>query len=319
MNPGNFYKLSTREDPWHLHKGLGIVCFLHFVYRYARLGSTGSMELQNPVGIAAILLHGVLSVSSLIFHIPKDRNPVAPMIYPEFRLHSIVFALRSVACCLTYAMELPDEVRIALCFLTMVAADVVTARHRNETSGRTISNMPFDPSLRGTEAITHMYSRLQIGATLFMLGGMDGAFSPLLSIQLAAFFMTLVRKGILTSTGWHVGYTATLWINVLLYLRAFSTPFLVIQLGLYNLYTMGLFPLRTNKYFNWAFLFSLYSLYRAFCPEFTFGAYDISVRYGSIVAALGSFAYKLRGLRIDRAKDASASLSQLDTDDDASL
>ena len=178
MRVENLYKLSTREDPWHLHKSLGLVCLLHFAYRYTLLYTTGSMELNSSLGVTGILLHGVLSLSSLIFHIPKERNPVAPMIYPEFRLHSIVFALRSVLCCVTYSLGLPDEVRIALCFLTMMAADTVTARLRTETNGKTISNMPFDPSLQGTEAILHMYSRLQIGATLFMLGGIDGAFPP---------------------------------------------------------------------------------------------------------------------------------------------
>ena len=310
MNTENLYKLSTREDPSHLHKGLGAICFLHFAYRYALLWSTGSMNLETPFGIAGILLHGALSVSSLIFHIPKDRNPVAPMIYPEFRLHSIVFALRSVLCCLTYAIGLPDETRIGLCFLTMLAADAVTARFRTETSGKTISNMPFDPSLQGAEALASMYSRLQIGATLFMLGGIDGAFSPLLAIQLAAFFMTLVRKGILTSTGWHGGYTTTLWINVLLYLRSFSAPFVVTQLALYNVYTTALFPLRASKYINWVFLFGLYVLSRDFVREVSFGNYDTEVRYAIVGASLLSFAYKLRGLRIvsvtqeDRAKAA---------------
>jgi len=308
MNPGNLYKLSTREDPWHLHKGLGAVCFFHFVVRYTLLASTGSMQLDTPLGIVGILLHGVLSLSSLRFHIPKDRNPVAPMIYPEFRLHSIVFTLRSVFCCLSYAAGLSEEVRIGLCFLTMIAADVVTARFRTETSGKTITNMPFDPSLQGTEALAHMYSRLQIGATLFMLGGIDGAFSPLLAIQLAAFFMTLVRKGILTSTGWHVGYSSTLWINVLLYVRAFSAPFLVMQLALYNVYTMVLFPLRTSKYINWMLLFGIYALSRDFAQKITFGPYDTCIRYAIVGASFLSFAYKLRGLRFvpvaqeDRAK-----------------
>ena len=303
MNPGNLYKLSTREDPWHLHKSLGLFCFLHFAYRYTLLASTGSMQLQTPFGLAAILLHGVLSLSSLIFHIPKDRNPVAPMIYPEFRLHSIVFTLRSVLCCLTYALGLPEEVRIGLCFLTMIAADAVTARFRSETNGKTISNMPFDSSLQGTEALAHMYSRLQIGATLFMLGGIDGAFAPLLAIQLAAFFMTLVRKGILTSTAWHVGYTMTLWINVLLYIRSFSAPFLVIHLALYNVYTMVLFPLRTSKYINWMLLFGVYALTSDSMREFSFGQYEDTARYTIVSASILSFAYKLRGLRIaDRAK-----------------
>ena len=147
MGLENIYKLVTREDGFHIHKTLGIMCLCNFIYRYSMLWMYGTMDLNNPLGFASVLLHGLLSTSSLIFHIPEDRNPMSPMIYPEFRLHSIVFALRSVLCSICHYYSLP--IQPLICMGTMVAADTVTkyANHQNQ-NGRTISNMPFD-SLAG--------------------------------------------------------------------------------------------------------------------------------------------------------------------------
>ena len=93
-------KLFTKEDPVHIHKTLGIVSLLHFFYRFYLLFYHGSMFLNSHLDVGMVSLHGCLSVSSLAFHIPKKRHSTLPMIYPEFRLHSILFGLRSVVCCI---------------------------------------------------------------------------------------------------------------------------------------------------------------------------------------------------------------------------
>jgi hypothetical protein len=48
------------------------------------------MRLNNSFSLFLIAVHGVLSISSLIFRLSMVRNPSKPMIYPEFRLHSIL-------------------------------------------------------------------------------------------------------------------------------------------------------------------------------------------------------------------------------------
>jgi hypothetical protein len=45
--------------------------------------------------LVVTILHAGLSWSSLLFHIPAKRNKSNPMIWPEFRWHSICFACRS--------------------------------------------------------------------------------------------------------------------------------------------------------------------------------------------------------------------------------
>ena len=49
---------------------------------------------------AGVTLHGLLSWSSIVLPLPTKRNWASPMIWPEFRFHSITFATRHVIVCL---------------------------------------------------------------------------------------------------------------------------------------------------------------------------------------------------------------------------
>jgi cytochrome b involved in lipid metabolism len=99
-------KLFTSEDPYAIHKVLGVYCLLHFVFRHAQmlfgdpaagLGSSRSSFLSGRIALWCLIPHALLSMSSLIFHtVPRDRVVGKPMIWQEFRVHNIVFGLRSV-------------------------------------------------------------------------------------------------------------------------------------------------------------------------------------------------------------------------------
>ena len=93
--------LFTHEDTFNMHKMLGVPCLVHFLFRtlsvpfrpFADMGFVAS-----KLTAIFIVWHLLLSVSSLIFKIPKMRIKEGSRIWPEFRLHSIVFACRSLAC-----------------------------------------------------------------------------------------------------------------------------------------------------------------------------------------------------------------------------
>ena len=86
--------LFTREDVFNFHKTLGMSCLLSYAYRFAQLGDA-DMGFGPTVGtLGSIALHMTLSVSSLIFKIPRKRSVSLYRIWPEYRLHSIVFAWR---------------------------------------------------------------------------------------------------------------------------------------------------------------------------------------------------------------------------------
>ena len=78
-------RLFTREDPIHLHKTLGILCVLSFLYRYCVvLPVTGTLGFEgNLLDWATMFLHIGLSTSSLIFHVIRRRKINRPMIIWE--------------------------------------------------------------------------------------------------------------------------------------------------------------------------------------------------------------------------------------------
>ena len=252
----NLYKLITNEDSKLIHKSLGIICLINFIYQYYHLFSYGYMHLENnPKAPLIFTIHGILSLSSFIFHVPRNRHKGLPMIYQEFRLHSILFALRSVICGLCFYYKLDMAYNIFVINLTMILADLVTNKFKAET--KTMRGMPFNKDISEEEkkSVTLMHSNQQFGATMFMLSNIDGAFSPLLAIQIAAFLMTLVRKGIITALDWHRVYSISLWLNIFVYwsFDNYNSPLYII-FGLY-IFSYARINYRYNKYLVWNIIF----------------------------------------------------------------
>ena len=262
INFENIYKLFTKEDSMNLHKILGSIVLMNFIYRYSHFFYKGNMNFTSIIDVFILFLHGILSISSLVFHISNTRNPQQPMIYPEYRMHSIVFTLRSVACCLVFFYNYHFIYTIIICASTILSADLITIYYNySGKNGKTMRNMPFDNSISFKEQnkITFMQSCSQIGATLYMFGNIDSAFSPLFAIQLAAFLMTMVRKGIIDSYMWHFIYSLSLWINYIL-ITSFTPGYFVLLQILFNFHCFVIFHYRIHKYIAWTihFLFIYY-------------------------------------------------------------
>lgn len=258
----NIHKLSTREDAYNIHKTLGIACFLNFVYRYTHFFIYGNMGLENDAW--TLVMHGALSCSSLLFHISATRNKIKPIIYPELRMHSILFAMRSVVVCFLYYYHFHYTYIIGTCYAVLFLSDIITKLYNKENkNGSTIRNIQFgeNVTLDQRKRITNMYSVMQIGATLFMLGNIDSAFSPIMPIQISAFLMTLVKKGIITTNMLQYIYSLTLFLNY----------FLINTLPLENILLFGIimkihehivFKYRINKYIAWFSHFTMFIVYR---------------------------------------------------------
>ena len=260
----NFRKLLTKEDPMHLHKTIGILALVNYFYRFYLLFFYGTMRLHTPLALGMTAVHGALSVSSLVFHIPQKRHATLPMIYPEFRLHSIVFGLRSVLCCFIehycpayYKLHC----KMGVCFVTMAVADWVTKRHA-APGDTTMRAMPFAASIPDNDRtkITRFHSNQQTTATLFMLWNMESAFSPLFAIQLAALLMTLVRKGIISPNTWHLVYSMSLMVNIFT-INTFTVSQLLLTLLGTWLFRVWRMQLRLNKYAGWSLAFANIALF----------------------------------------------------------
>lgn len=267
-------KLITQEDKFHIHKILGTLVLSHFLVRtillivgtatYQIVGSPTiflwNIQL-NPAWllISMALVHGLLSLSSLNFHVPKKSNQSKPMIHSLFRAHSICFALRAVACMLIYVLlqEHPVIRTLALSiivFTALVGADLITIfLTDNDDRYNTTASMPywFGCSLRRQRIHKFFYAYAQFLATyVCLLGGYAGAFFTLPAIQGAALLMTLVRKNIISNYTYHSIYTVLLFFPIPFIFLVFEPSALAFGLA----FTLVLFIFRTlgvNKYVLW--------------------------------------------------------------------
>jgi hypothetical protein len=258
----NLYKLSTKEDPMHIHKFLGFFSLLHFTYRYYLLFVYGSMFIQNQFDLGIIAMHGCLSLSSIMFRIPQKRHANLPLIYPEFRLHSIAFGLRSIICCFVdfYGGTYKLYYKICVCFGTMLVADLIT-KYNAEPEDTTMRAMPYSEhiSKKDINNITTFHSNQQATATIFMICNMDSAFSPLFAIQFAAFLMTMVRKSIIGPNNWHLLYSLSLMINVFVCYTFNLSQLLNVFIGIHCFRLLRM-KLRMNKYLGWMLTFGIFSI-----------------------------------------------------------
>jgi hypothetical protein len=265
-NLRNIPKLFGREDTFHCHKTLGLLTTLHFLYRAALAYQSPTLDMRftprDPVMLAGIVFHAALSGTSLIFHLPSNRVRGAPMIWPEFRLHSILFAYRSLLVLFVY-WWLPSIqwIRPFAAMNTLVIADLITNHYKKQghlnPDQTTMRSMPF-PANTPSAVISGMnffYSTSQVFATINILyGSPEAIFITLFPIQFAAFWMTLVRKGILTAGQWHTYYALSLLSNYMYgYMRADDTYLIPTY---YNrtfalLFIIGRFYYRIDKYFLW--------------------------------------------------------------------
>jgi len=239
----------------HLHKTLGLVSVLHFALQFGRFFKFGTMYFDDRTWLF-LVFHFLLSWSSLIFHLPAIRSVHAPMIWPEFRAHSILFATRSlVAMALTMHEVSSPWTRFANVLTTMALADLATMYYTVNVT--TMRDMPFPDWVSQTtrDRVNLYYSVSQVLATGILLfsPSMERALFILFPIQIAAFLMTLVRKQIISPLSWHVLYAVSLGLNYLHSLLALDNLPIGFYLGCL-LFCVMRFRYRWNKYFLWTLI-----------------------------------------------------------------
>lgn len=220
------FKLFTHEDRFNVHKSLGLFCLANFAYRFGLLMLTSDLTagLATWTGLLSLVPHALLSGSSLVFRtVPRERVVGQPMIWKEFRAHSIVFGIRSVLCSAAASLSIllgPTYRTLAVVLSglvvvgSLVASDKVTERLRPSPTGSTTATMPYwkgcPPSLE--RIFKQYYALSQFGATMgcLMVSSPAWPFAVLFPIQGAALLMTLVRKGFLTPKGYHTIYATML-------------------------------------------------------------------------------------------------------------
>lgn len=193
-------QLITKDDPLHVHKTLGILCLLSYVWRFAQFGEEEDMAFGShpEYTVPTLLLHLMLNLSSFEFNLPPKRIASGYRIWPEYRIHSLAFLCRSLASMAVtwYEAEynLPTDYRwnLAIVLLSMAAADYGSYLSGKNKSG-SIRELDVSPATK------FFFSLQQFGATANSLYGMRRYslhFIFCMIIQCNAFLMTLRRKNL---------------------------------------------------------------------------------------------------------------------------
>jgi len=218
-------KLFTNEDHAQLHKTLGLLSVVSFLYRYFYVyPTTGTLGFDGRfIDHLTMAIHMALSSSSLIFHVLSYRLIKRPMIiWEEYRLHAIVFSLRCLSVYLfgffnPFAGSVLERVALPLLVLSHhVLADKITEWY-GAKDGSTTVRVKNNQGLIITYILRFyafyqfaaLASHLQPHARLSDLG-----FNTLIAIQSSAFLMTLYRKGVITEETHGLWYTACLFISM---------------------------------------------------------------------------------------------------------
>ena len=194
-------QLFTHEDPWHFHKTLGICCLISFAWRLSMIGpSDMGFQKYTTLTLPTLLLHLSLTLSSFVFKIPSKRIKSGDRIWPEYRLHALVFLSRSLICCCVFYFEqlhhLPPnyDINCVIVILTILAADI-SSRIVTHRSG-SIRDLDTHP------AVKYYFSWMQFVATSLHLYGarrFSLFFYTAFVVQVNPFLMTLRRKNLLST------------------------------------------------------------------------------------------------------------------------
>jgi hypothetical protein len=154
--------------------------------------------------------------------------------------------------------------RVPIVILTLLVADYVTYYYKKKDGdlGTTMRGNPYPDFVPEFYRKFHnlFYSLSQILATLNILSStdMDRVFLLLIPIQTAPFCMTLVKKGIIDQSGWHIYYTVALFLNYTYYSQGSlitSNAYWI----MFCLFAIFRFRFNINKYILWGMI-SLYTL-----------------------------------------------------------
>lgn len=251
-------KLFTHEDPFYFHKVFGFLAVCSFAYRYFYVFPTRlslGFEDRSFFNFFTLFVHSMLSVSSLIFHVLERRmlrNPL--IIYEEYRLHAIIFTIRSVAISLI-GMYLPiTDLKISqliiLCIMLAVhlAVDWITLKFG--TKGVTAVRNAKEKTHRFVRYFFSFYQFVALAAHLIYDEKMyDLGFNALIAIQSSAFLMTLKRKNIIRWYSHLFWYGLALVLSMVVFYQVKGVMFFVIVGAFFGLRVA--FDL--NKYILWAF------------------------------------------------------------------
>jgi cytochrome b561 len=283
-------RLITAEDAFHIHKTLGLLVVLSTIFRLVLLlqgtvsswragsaGDDGDMGFRShpQYTVPTVLVHLSLNLTAFRFALPVRRITTGYRIWPEYRLHSLVFLFRSLVAILLFwseqqqqpglpggepAWRWPPITHLFLVLLTMALADLASAS--------VVEKSGFARNLDALVITRYFFSLAQLGATAYVLLGYYtyGSsrsvlhFVMIMIIQFNAFFMTLQRKNLVKRIVLVRCYLVMLIVGIL---TARPPPHVKTIAHLAALIRLGprypaLRLVQENKYVMWTMLYLLH-------------------------------------------------------------
>ena len=198
-------KLVTKEDPFHVHKTLGLACLFIYAVRFYHYYSDGResdcfFATHPQYTLPTFILHVLLNLTSLIFDIPQKRISSGYRIWPEYRWHSLIFLCYTLLVMTCFWVEDHYEfprlhfVNYVITMLVMAAADLASwsVGHTNQSNSIRQLEAPASVKIFFSWAqfiakATLMYTPSRRYSTFYFFA---------LIIQVNAFMMTLRRKNV---------------------------------------------------------------------------------------------------------------------------
>ena len=264
-------KLLTREDRFFFHKIFGLLILVHILMRSLVLVFESSdtlfgnsyfgltMETMFPVWLMLFfaICHGLLSLSSLIFHVPQHANQNKPMIHSMFRAHSICFAMRAVLIMMIDLMIADPQIRqFLICLIVLscfFSSDIISERlTASDDRYKTTDSMPYWPDCSPFRQNIHKLSYAfaqYVASVICVFGTYESVFFTLPAIQGAAFLMTLTRKNLISPYAYHQIYTILLFYAVPFFL--IIAPIKILLVIAISAICLYLRTIKVNKYLIW--------------------------------------------------------------------
>ena len=253
-------KLFTEEDKHLIHKTFGILSLFSFVYRYTYLLKYNTFGFVSPLFTwTSLLVHTLLSSSSLIFHVLERRIVTNPLlIYEEYRLHAILFTLRSVGISIIGLYNIKDKYTTVIFLLLIhILVDITTMLYgtKGVTAVRGSKNPKF--VLKVLQLFFSFYQFIAIGCHLSNKASIEDGFNTLIAIQSSAFLMTLRRKNLIKDWQYVFWYGSSLILSIYAFILNHSSILFAVIGVLFYLRVQ----FSVNKYVIWTIFTILYHKY----------------------------------------------------------
>lgn len=257
-------RLFTSEDRFLVHKIFATTVVMSYAWRFLFLLGDDDLGFQRfpEFTFPTLLLHVSLNLSSFIFRIPLKRICNGDSrIWPEYRLHSLVFVTRSLAViALNHVGLRHPYYNYLLVIASMLAGDVCS--RSVQMPSRSIRDLNAPP------VVKFSFSLMQFLVTATILVGLKRNtfyFYTALVIQITPFIMTLRRKNLVTHSFNVFAYGGLLLVGLCLGICEVLLRCNVLTLYIISLLgcTAALVRMKSpiyllrNKYILWTLLFGI--------------------------------------------------------------